>query len=103
MYIKSHSILYLYLFFNRFYLFLGREEGREKEREISVCQENIHQLLLECSQMGTWPTTQACALTRNRTSNALVRRPALNPLSHTSQGHMVYFKFIQFYLSLVPQ
>ena len=32
------------------------------------------------------PATQACALTGNRTSNALVHRPALNPLSHTSQG-----------------
>ena len=32
-------------------------------------------------------TTQACALTRNQTSNPLVRRPALNTLSHTSQGY----------------
>ena len=37
-------------------------------------------------QLGTWPTTQARALTGNRTSNILVRRPALSPLSHTSQG-----------------
>ena len=35
---------------------------------------------------GTWPTTQACALTRNCTGRPLVHRPALNPLSHTIQG-----------------
>ena len=38
--------------------------------------------------LGTWPRTQACALTGNRTGNPLVPRPALNPLSHTSQGNI---------------
>ena len=35
---------------------------------------------------GTWPTTQACALTGNRTSDPLLHRLVLNSLSHTSQG-----------------
>ena len=35
---------------------------------------------------GTWPTTQACALTRNRIGNPSVHRSALSPLSHTNQG-----------------
>ena len=35
---------------------------------------------------GTWPVTQACALTGNQTSDLLVHRPMLNPLSHTSWG-----------------
>ena len=39
-----------------------------------------------CLLLGTWPTTQACALPGNRASNPLVHRSALNPLSHTSQG-----------------
>ena len=39
-------------------------------------------------QLGTWPATQACALTGNRTSNALVHRLMLNPLSHTSRGRI---------------
>ena len=69
------------LFF-RFYLFLERGEGREKERERNT---NVW-LPLTCPQLGTWPTIQACALTGNQTSNTLVPRPALNPLSHTSQG-----------------
>ena len=42
---------------------------------------------LECHpSLGTWSATQACALIGNRTGNPLVRRPALNPLRHTSQG-----------------
>ena len=36
--------------------------------------------------VGTWPATQACALTGNRTSDPLVHRWALSPLSHTSQS-----------------
>ena len=41
----------------------------------------VDQLPLTHSQLGTWPTTQACALTGNRTSDLCVCRPALNPLS----------------------
>ena len=40
----------------------------------------------------TWPATQACALTGNQTGDPLVRRPALSPLSHTSQGNNWYLK-----------
>ena len=42
-------------------------------------------------QLGTWPATEACALTRNQTSDPLVHRPALSPLSHTSQGSFRFF------------
>ena len=37
---------------------------------------------------GTWPATQACALTGKPTSNPLVCRLALSPLSHTIQGSL---------------
>ena len=40
--------------------------------------------------LGTWPATQACVLTGNRTSNPLVRRLARNPLSHTSQDYTLF-------------
>ena len=51
------------------YLFDFKEgEEREKERE-----RHISWLPLACSQMGTWPTTQACALTWNQTSDLLDR------------------------------
>ena len=43
--------------------------------------------------LGTWPATQACVLTGNRTSDPLVHKRVLNPLSHTSQGYFLsYFK-----------
>ena len=49
------------------YLFLERGEGREKKRErkISVWLPLVRPLL------GTWPGTQACALTGNRTGKSL--------------------------------
>ena len=64
-------------------LFRERERGREGEREGEK-----HQCVVASHTFpwGTWPATQACDLTGNRTSNPLVHRPVLNPLSHTSQG-----------------
>ena len=46
----------------------------------------IDQLPLTHPQLGTWPATQACALTGNQSGDLLVPRLAHNPLSHTSQG-----------------
>ena len=69
-------------------MFLERGEGREKERERNI---NVWWPLV-CPNRGTWPTTQARALTGNPTSDPLVHRPALNPLSHTSQGDLLHLK-----------
>ena len=68
-------------------LFLDRREGKEKQRErnINVWLPRMRPLL------GTWPETQACSLMGNRSSDTLVRRPALNPLSHPSQGSMCFY------------
>ena len=49
-------------------------------------------LPLECPPLGTWPATQACALTGNQTGDTLVHRLVLNLLSHTSQGYFLYSK-----------
>ena len=46
-------------------------------------------LPLSCPLLATWLATQACAPTENGTGDPLVFRPALNPLSHTSQGSML--------------
>ena len=51
-------------------------------------------LPLACPQLGTWPATQACALTGNQTGDPLVHRPVLNPLSHTSQGYVATLDFL---------
>ena len=74
---------FAFLFLKDFmYLFLERGEGREEERErnINVWLPLVHPLL------GTWPATQAYALIGYRTSDPLVGRLALIPLSHTSRG-----------------
>ena len=47
-------------------------------------------LPLACPLLGTWPATQACALTGNQTGDPLVCRLVLYPLSHTSQGMTFY-------------
>ena len=63
----------------------------------------IHQLVASHPQLGPWPTTQACALTRNQTSDLLVHRPALNPLSHTSQGNLWHFNYMSWCVPLWVQ
>ena len=73
--------LFPYTFLKRFYLFLERGEGREKERKKNI---NVW-LPLTCPLLGTWPVTQACALTGNQTGDPLAFWLALNPLSYTSQ------------------
>ena len=75
-YLKK-KILFIYLFLER-----GREE--ERERNINVWLPLMHPVL------GTWPTTQACALTGNRTSNPLVWSLALSPVHHTRQGTIIF-------------
>ena len=50
-----------------------------------------HQCVVAFHVPPAGPATQACALTGNQISDSLVRRPALNPLSHTSQGKKYHF------------
>ena len=51
-----------------FFIFLERVEGREKERERNI---NVR-LPLMWPSLGTWPATQACALTGNRTGDPFI-------------------------------
>ena len=74
------------------YLFLGRREGWEKRRETNT---NMW-VPLKRPLPGTCPATQACALTGNQTSDPLVCRLVLNPLSHTSQGVCWKFSTLQY-------
>ena len=52
--------------------------------------------------LRTWPATQACALSGNRTSDPLVHRPMLNPQIHTSQGSSFFVVVVQLQLSPFP-
>ena len=90
--LKGHYIIACFYFlwlnsipFISFKDFILRERGREGERE-TMCERYIDRLPLARPQLGTWPATQACVLTGNQSGDPLVCRPALNPLSHTSQG-----------------
>ena len=86
--LKLQLVYLLFFIFLRFLinLFLEIGEGREKEGE-------KHQYVV-ASRM---PPTEDLAhnpgmcLTGNQTGNPLVCRPALNPLSHTSQGAVDIF------------
>ena len=85
---KIHFLKSLLFFTDLIYLFLNRGEGgRKRKRNISVW------LPLLCPLLETWPTTHACTLTGNWTSNPLVHRLVLNPLCHTSQSeiHFAWF------------
>ena len=81
----------LFSFFKDFiYLFIFKERGRERGRKgekhpYVVASRTPPTGDLACNP-GIWPATQACGLTGNLTSDPLVYRPVLNPLSHPSQG-----------------
>ena len=41
--------------------------------------------------LGTWPTAQACALTRNETGNFLIHRPGLKSTESQQPGQLTFF------------
>ena len=71
--------IYYFIYFLKDFIYLLLERGRET----SMCG-----LLLVHPLLGTWPATQARALSGNRTSDLSVSRLALNSLSHTTQGNL---------------
>ena len=80
------GVFILFYFLLGFYLFIFREGGREGEREREKHQCVVASLT---TPSGDLAGNQALALTGNRTSDPLVHRLVLNPLSHTSQGCIV--------------
>ena len=64
-------LVYQFFYFKDFiYLFLGRRERRKKERERNIDVQEIHwSIVSQAPLLGTWPTTQACALTGNWTGD----------------------------------
>ena len=93
MVLKGGSLLkprsFFFFFKDFIYLFLETGERREKEKERNV---NVW-LPLTCHPFGTGPATQVCAFTGNQTRDPLVHRPALNPISHTSQGDFLISQY----------
>ena len=80
-------------FFLRFYLFIFRERGREGERErnISVW------LPLMWPPLGTWPATQACAPTGNRTANPLVCSPHSIHRAMPARAEILFTRYTYLY------
>ena len=71
------------------YLFLRerwREGEIEKEKHQCVRETKYNQLPLACAPTREQPTIQACALTRNWTSNLSLYETTPNQLSHTGQS-----------------
>ena len=88
--IPKHSYHWIFL---KDFIYLFLQKGREKERE-----RNINAWLpLMHPTLGTWPEAQASTLTGNWTSNTLVRKPTLSPLSHTSPGTTELFCYCFFF------
>ena len=80
------EVLHLIFFFFKILFFYREGVRREKERERNISVWEKHYLPLARPQLGTWPTMQACALTRSWASDLSFHRLVLNPLSHTGQS-----------------
>ena len=65
---------------------MEREGEKEGEKHNRCVRETSP---LARPQPGTWPATQACALTGNQIGDLLVPRLALKPLSHTSPVYIL--------------
>ena len=74
-------LLFLVCCLKDLFIYPERQGKRERKRE-----RHIGWLPLTRFQLGIRPAIQACALTGNRAEDLAVCRPALHPLSHTSQG-----------------
>ena len=85
---------YFHSFFSRFYLFLDRGEGREKERERNITV----WLPLTCPPLGTWPATQAGALDWELNQWPFDSQAGTQPLSHTSQGIFFFRKMMNYHI-----
>ena len=55
-----------------------------------MCERSMDGLPPARPQLGTWPSTQACALTGNQNNDLSVCRPALTPLSHTTRAKFIF-------------
>ena len=85
-YYGLNTMILLFYYFLKNILFLERGKKGESEGENHQCEVVSHAL-----PTGEVPATQACALTGNWTSDPLVHRLALSPLSQTSQGYFIIF------------
>lgn len=87
-------------FFKRYfvYFFLECRGGRRRERDIDVGEEQGW-VASRMPELGTWPTSLACALTGNQMCSLFVHSPVLTPLNHTSQGKIYFLNGYKTYIT----
>ena len=97
--VKTPTLIITFLFFLKilFIYFFREGEGKEKERE-----RNINVWLPLRFPTGDLAHNPARALTGNLTSDPLVHKPTLNPLSYTSQGQ-IHWYFLRYSLTYLVQ
>ena len=93
----------IFIFKNIHYFQRERNGGRERQRETSMYERKIHQLPLAHPNLGTWPTTQVCALAGNQTGDLSVCGMMANPLNHTSQSSEQNFYLFNFSLTILSK
>ena len=86
-YIYFFKRYFFHFFLKILFIYFYRKGTGQREGEKYPCVVASH-----TPPAGTWPTTQACFLTGNQTGDPLVHRPALSPLSHTSQGSLPFYR-----------
>ena len=79
--------IFLFLFIFKDFIYSFLERGEDKERNINVQVPLMHPIL------ATWPTTQACALTRNQTGDSLVHSPHSIHWATPARAHPDIFKY----------
>ena len=94
---QSRALHFSFLLFLRFYLFIFRQRGREGEREGMKHQCVVALSVPPLGDLG--PNPGICPHWES-TSDPLVCRPALNPLSHTSQGS-IFLKSLHMCIDIV--
>ena len=85
-YCEIYFLLFTYLFnFKWFYVFWERATKVEREGAKHQCaRETSIGCLLRAPQLGTWPTTQACALTGNQNRRSFGPRDVQSTEPHQS-------------------
>ena len=81
------TYIYAYIYLKILFIYLRGSEG---ERKRNIGARDLDWLPLVCPELGTWPPSQASALTGNRTGDLLVCRLALLAVSQMSNSCIFY-------------
>ena len=93
-YLQKKNFIFVFIYFQR-----EERGGRTRGREKSMCERYIHRLpLIYPLPTGNLALNPGTCPTGNQSSDPSVRRPALNPLSHTSQGLTKSYRYLHIFI-----